>query len=136
MLVPGGWSARAFAWAPLRFVGLLSYGLYLWHWPVFLTLTRGRTGLTGVTLLAAKLAVTAVLAVASYYLVERPNRRGALPRLAGVVAAMRALAGTSGVVLVGTELPPLEEPAAGAVVRTASGFPASTRPARAPGAGA
>lgn len=133
VLVPDGWSSRAFAVAPLRWIGLLSYGLYLWHWPVFLTLTRGRTGLSGVWLLGAKLAVTAVLSIASYFLVELPIRRGALPRMAGVVAGMMAIALTAGAVLAGTELPPLQEPAAGAVVRTASGFPASTRPVRAPG---
>ena len=130
VLVPGGWSSRAFAVAPLRWIGLLSYGLYLWHWPVFLTLTRGRTGLSGFALLAAKLTVTTVLSVASYYLVELPIRRGALPRMAGVVAGMLALALTAGAVIAGTELPPLQEPAAGAVARTASGFPASTRPVR------
>ena len=133
VLVPRGWSAIAFTWAPLRGVGLLSYGLYLWHWPVFLTVTRSRTGLEGPALLAAKLAVTAVLSLASYSLVERPIRRGAFPRMQAVVAASMALALTAAAVIAGTELPPTRVAAAGEVARTAWGFPASSRPARAAG---
>ncbi|MEQ1616239.1 MAG: SGNH hydrolase domain-containing protein, partial [Hyphomicrobiaceae bacterium] len=56
-------------------VGRISYSLYLWHWPV---LVFGRVHLersvTGATLGALVLAMV-LLAVASYYLVERPWRR-------------------------------------------------------------
>ena len=132
VLVPGGWSARLLSWTPLRAVGLVSYGLYLWHWPVYLTLTHARTGLEGAALLGAKLTVTALLSVASYVLIERPIRRGALPGLRVVVAATLATAIAAAVVVVGTELPPLERPAS-AAERTASGFPVSSRPTRAVG---
>ncbi len=44
---------RSLSVAPLRWVGRISYGLYLWHWPVYLTLTHTRTGLDGVALLGA-----------------------------------------------------------------------------------
>ncbi|MBV8949538.1 MAG: acyltransferase, partial [Actinobacteria bacterium] len=77
--------ARALAWRPLRAVGRVSYGLYLWHWPVFLVVNHGRTGLSGVVLLTARVAVTAALTVASYELVERPVRRGELGRRALVL---------------------------------------------------
>jgi peptidoglycan/LPS O-acetylase OafA/YrhL len=62
--------------APLRAIGKVSYGLYLWHWPVYLALTEERLGLSGYALLLARVAVSAGLAVASYYLVELPVRRG------------------------------------------------------------
>jgi peptidoglycan/LPS O-acetylase OafA/YrhL len=65
---------------PLRAVGKISYGLYLWHWPVFLTMTEARTGQSGTPLLLARLAVTTGLALVSYFLVEMPVRRGAWPR--------------------------------------------------------
>jgi peptidoglycan/LPS O-acetylase OafA/YrhL len=67
---------RALSWYPLRWIGMISYGLYLWHWPVYLTMTATRTGLHGTALLFARLAVTFAFASASYYLVERPIRRG------------------------------------------------------------
>jgi peptidoglycan/LPS O-acetylase OafA/YrhL len=65
---------------PLRWVGTISYGLYLWHWPVFLTLTEDRTGLDGAALLLARILVSVGFAAASFYAVERPVRLGAWPR--------------------------------------------------------
>jgi peptidoglycan/LPS O-acetylase OafA/YrhL len=77
--------ARLLGLAPLRWAGLVSYGLYLWHWPVYVLLTPERTGLSGPALLAYRLGVTALAATASYLLVERPVRAGALRRLPAVV---------------------------------------------------
>ncbi|HWV87518.1 MAG TPA: hypothetical protein VNZ62_18860 [Capillimicrobium sp.] len=37
--------ARALAWRPLVALGLISYGLCLWRWPVVVLLSRERTGL-------------------------------------------------------------------------------------------
>ncbi len=63
-------------------IGRISYGLYLWHYPVFLTLTRDDGGLTVWAtgwsfwpLLAVRLVVTFALAAASFSLVERPFLR-------------------------------------------------------------
>jgi peptidoglycan/LPS O-acetylase OafA/YrhL len=68
--------------SPLRWIGRISYGLYLWHWPVYLTLTRTRTGLDGVALLTVRVAVSVALAGLSFYALERPIRAGTfkLPR--------------------------------------------------------
>ncbi len=60
--------------SPLRWVGRISYGLYLWHWPVYLWLTGARTGLHGTELLALRLGVSVAFAAASYYLIELPIR--------------------------------------------------------------
>ena len=49
-LAPSGLPARLLSFGPLTFVGRISYGLYLWHWPVFLVLDQARTGLEGWTL--------------------------------------------------------------------------------------
>ena len=43
-LVEPGWFSRALAGRPLHFVGTISYGIYLWHWPVIVYLTGTRTG--------------------------------------------------------------------------------------------
>jgi peptidoglycan/LPS O-acetylase OafA/YrhL len=66
---------------PLRWIGLRSYGIYLWHWPVFMV-TRPQLDvpIAGFPLLALQLAATLVLADLSYRFVETPIRRGALGR--------------------------------------------------------
>jgi peptidoglycan/LPS O-acetylase OafA/YrhL len=68
--------SRALSWRPLCYVGLISYGLYLYHYPLFLTLDHQRTGLSGASLLAVRLAATFAVAVASFHLVEGPVRTG------------------------------------------------------------
>lgn len=71
---------RALSWRPLVAVGVVSYGLYLWHWPVFVALNHERTGLDGPALLTVRFAVTGVLAYASYRFVEEPIRSRRLQR--------------------------------------------------------
>jgi len=65
---------RFLSLAPLRWVGRISYGLYLWHWPIFVWLSPDRTGLEGQRLLALRLVVTLAVSLASFFLVERPIR--------------------------------------------------------------
>ena len=68
-------------WRPLRWVGERSYGIYLWHWPVFMVTRPGLdVPLDGWKLLALRLAVTILLAHLSYRYVEQPIRHGALSR--------------------------------------------------------
>jgi hypothetical protein len=66
--------SRALAWDPLRYIGRVSYGLYLYHWPVFLVLTQLRTGLRGPVLLATRFGATFLAAHLSFRLVENPIR--------------------------------------------------------------
>ncbi len=74
----GGW--RVAAAAPV--IGTISYGIYLWHWPVIVYLNGARTGLSAWPLDLLRVVVTLALSTASYYLVERPIR---LARLHGWV---------------------------------------------------
>ena len=69
---------RLLSVGPLRGLGKISYGVYLWHWPIYLVLTPDRTGLDGAGLLVARVALTLAIASVSYHLVEMPVRRGAL----------------------------------------------------------
>ncbi len=66
---------RVLSTRPLVAIGLVSYGLYVYHWPVFVLVDRQRWDLPFVVVLAIKLAITVALTVASYFLVEQPIRR-------------------------------------------------------------
>lgn len=61
---------------PLRALGLISYGVYLFHWPIFLWLDEARVGVGGVALFLLRSAVTVAVAVVSYRFVEQPIRTG------------------------------------------------------------
>jgi peptidoglycan/LPS O-acetylase OafA/YrhL len=67
--------ARAVAARPIAWLGGISYGVYLFHWPIYLWLTPARTGLATGPLLALRLAVTLPCAIASYYILEQPILR-------------------------------------------------------------
>jgi peptidoglycan/LPS O-acetylase OafA/YrhL len=78
---------------PLVFVGLISYSLYLWHWPliVFWTYLKTDPALSGTDKLSL-LALSFAAAVASYYLVETPVRsRRVLRATSGLVASALAV---------------------------------------------
>ncbi len=87
---------------PLRWIGMISYGIYLWHWPIIVYLNGARTGWPQPWLDLARVGLTLVLATASYYLVERPIRQRRLhgwPRFA--LAPVAAVA-TAAIVVVAT----------------------------------
>jgi peptidoglycan/LPS O-acetylase OafA/YrhL len=95
-----------FSFAPLRWIGRISYGLYLWHWPVFVALDPERVGLGGYRLFAVRAAVTFGAATLSYYLVEMPIRRGELNfRVLRRLAPATVAALLAGIVLVTASAP-------------------------------
>ena len=95
---------EAMSLAPLVYVGKISYGVYLFHWPIYVVVDADRVGFGGPGLLAIRLVLTFVVAVASYTWFEQPirhTRRVAFrPTLAGSLAA------TSGVALASVALVP------------------------------
>ena len=77
--IRGGPVRALLAWRPLRWLGAISYGVYLFHWPIYLWLTPRRTGLDPWPLFALRFAVTLAVAVGSYRLLEVPVRRRTFP---------------------------------------------------------
>ncbi|MCL2781784.1 MAG: acyltransferase family protein, partial [Actinomycetia bacterium] len=78
-VAPGSRLGWALNWRPLAWLGERSYGIYLWHWPVYTLLLLGlpaQLGSSHAWLLGAIDAVASVVAAAlSYRLVETPVRR-------------------------------------------------------------
>jgi peptidoglycan/LPS O-acetylase OafA/YrhL len=75
--VPGGLLGRALGWGPLRWTGVRSYGIYLWHYPlIVLTAPALVAGGLDLPRAAAAAAASVVAAALSWRFVEEPIRRG------------------------------------------------------------
>ena len=93
---PAASVSRWIGCAPLRMTGVLSYSLYLWHWPVFALLSESRTGMSGWSLLTLRFVVSFAAAAISKVVVEDPVRfrarwargRRGIVTLAGVSLAV------------------------------------------------
>lgn len=86
--------ASILAWRPLALLGVISYGVYLWHWPILLWVQGEDPVPVGAQ--AWAIVLTIGIAVVSYRFVEAPIRRGRftlLPwqRQMGVYAAFAAV---------------------------------------------
>ncbi|MEW9586306.1 acyltransferase family protein [Paraburkholderia sp. DGU8] len=86
---------RVLAARPVLFIGRISYSLYLWHWPVFV-IFRWTIGLDRGSYRMGALAIAFVLAVLSYYFVEKPFRN-----LKSVRMVPRTAVVTTGFALIG-----------------------------------
>ena len=85
---PGVGLGKAMGTQPWRYIGQRSYGLYLWHWPVFMATRPGLDlPLDGVPLLILRLGLTVGIAELSFRFVEMPIRRGVIQRYAARIKA-------------------------------------------------
>ncbi len=131
-----GLLGRVLSWRPLRALGAISYGVYLWHWPVIVFLRPPRCHITGWPLTLLQVACTLALATLSYFVIERPLRTGglrawrreSLAPAAGAFAAVAALVATSVAPASAAAItaPPLTTSTAPVTVPTASSLAAST----------
>ena len=93
---PRGWGNRLLAVRPLVFVGLISYPLYLWHWPILTFARMLEGGPIGLLPTATLVAIAVILAWLTYRFVEQPIRRASgrfvIPNLAVASAGVAAVA--------------------------------------------
>ena len=87
--VPSALTGRVLGCPPLRWLGVRSYGIYLWHYPV-IVLTTPANSTENLVRAAWQAAVTIVVAALSWRYIEEPIRRGALARLWKQVRATTA----------------------------------------------
>jgi len=103
-LDPRGLAARPLSWSTVTYLGQISYGTYLWHWPVILLIERFVV-ISPHSLFGVAMVLSFGLAALSHRLVEQPIRRS--PALAarsrGVLAAGLAASAVAGLLV----LPPL-----------------------------
>ena len=116
--VPGPFS-RVLALPPLPQLGLVSYGVYLLHWPLFLLMSPQRfdrvfrhfgsdVQLRDWSLFAVRMVVVLACAVASYHLIESPIRRGW--RLRVPAPQVIAVSGVAAVLLTAFAVPKVSPP--------------------------
>jgi peptidoglycan/LPS O-acetylase OafA/YrhL len=74
---PATRTGRALGWAPLRWVGVRSYGIYLWHYPV-IVLTTAAYATEDLARAAVQIAATITIAALSWRYIEEPIRRDGL----------------------------------------------------------
>ena len=78
---PASFLGPALGTGVLRYIGRRSYGIYLWHWPIFMVTRPGiDVEWSEPVTFVVRIALTLVIAELSYRLVEMPIRRGVLGR--------------------------------------------------------
>jgi peptidoglycan/LPS O-acetylase OafA/YrhL len=76
---PGSVTGAALGWRPLRWIGVRSYGIYLWHYPV-IVLTTPANATENLARAAGQIAASIGIAALSWKFVEEPVRHGAIAR--------------------------------------------------------
>jgi peptidoglycan/LPS O-acetylase OafA/YrhL len=116
---PAGATARLLSAKPLTWLGQRSYGVYLYHWPIFVwavPLAEGRPWPEVVLIDLAAVVATLLVAAASYRFLELPIRRGPRraprpadarrPAAAGLLAAAAVTVGVVGLAPLARPGPP------------------------------
>jgi hypothetical protein len=128
---------------PLPQWGRISYGMYLWYWPVLLVMTGQRLHWGVYPLFLARVGITVAIAALSYDLIEMPIRRGALNNWRSWVAAPVGAALAIGAVLISTLVPvgatelqgspiSIQTPASASTTSSTAAAPATTTTAARP----
>jgi peptidoglycan/LPS O-acetylase OafA/YrhL len=92
-------SRKVLSHRALVFVGLISYPLYLWHWPVLSFLAILESATPAVYLRAAGVLFSVILAVLTFRFVEIPIRTYRHTRVSGALVSATATAGLAGLLV-------------------------------------
>ncbi|MEX2293325.1 MAG: acyltransferase family protein [Acidimicrobiales bacterium] len=117
--------ARLLSLAPLRWLGLISYGVYLWHWPLRISLTSEVTGLHGTALVVGRMGASIALAAVSFAVVELPVNRRVRPSRHTAVG-FASLLTTAAAIVALVCAPPFESPQPVAAAPVTTSTEAST----------
>ena len=146
VVYPGSLLGLVLGWWPLRWLGVRSYGIYLWHYPV-IVLTSPADSQENLARSGIQVAACVLLAALSWQFIEEPVRRGALGRLwaqarvsgsrirSAGVGGVTAVAATSGVLAVACAGLSGAIPASGTASGTPGAEAASSGLVLTPGAG-
>ncbi len=92
---PGSRLGKILGWGPLRWIGVRSYGIYLWHYPVIvLTSPTVNTGAFDPLRAGLQVGASIILAALSWHFIEEPIRQGAIGRMVERWRTRRSLKGT------------------------------------------
>ena len=78
---PASWLGVAVGWTPLRWLGVRSYGIYLWHFPIIVLTAPSMQEKASLTLQLLQVVATIAVAALSWQYFEEPIRRGAIGRI-------------------------------------------------------
>ncbi len=105
VVAPRSLVVRLLELRPLPQLGRISYGIYLWYWPILLVTSGRRLDWGTYQLFVLRVVLTVAIAALSYELVEKPVRHGALRRWRMAMVAPVGAAAALGAVLVSTLVP-------------------------------
>ena len=84
------WMKPMLAWKPLTVLGKYSYGLYLWHWPIYVLMkctVHMSKPIDDWLVPYASLALAALLTLGTYYLIEQPLKTLKVAKKSGALIA-------------------------------------------------
>ena len=82
----GGWDNPVYRFRPVQLIGLWSYSLYLWHWPVLIIVEQRLGHIAPASTRVVLVLASVALAALTYYLVENPIRNAPLLRRSAVAS--------------------------------------------------
>ena len=112
VFVPDGPLDRVLGLRPLVVIGFVSYGVYLWHWPIIVFMNPATLHLHGVGLAMVRLALIAAFTAVSYVLIEQPVRYRRWPSHVRRVVYPAGLIAVVALIFVGTTASVVSPPAA------------------------